>query len=55
MTGPLADWIIDGVVLCPAACGLYLDFHGTPDELQKFISAHDCARGIAETKHEDAL
>ena len=35
------DWIVEGVALCPD-CGLYLDFCGTPQELQKLIDTHEC-------------
>jgi len=37
-------WIVEGVLRCPpASCGLYFDFCGTPQDLEKFISEHDCA------------
>jgi hypothetical protein len=38
-----AGWTVEGVVLCPGECGLYFDFNGTPQDLQEFISKHDCA------------
>ena len=53
MAAPLAEWIIEGVARCPADCGLYLDFNGTPAELQRFISAHDCAKTAAQARYED--
>jgi hypothetical protein len=37
------EWTVEGVALCPGDCGLYFDFNGTPQDLQKFISEHDCA------------
>jgi hypothetical protein len=49
----MTEWIIEGVIKCPAACGLYLDFHGTPDELQQFTAAHDCAKTAAQARYED--
>ena len=42
MSAP-AEWTVEGVLLCPA-CNLYLDFLGTPQDLQEFITAHDCAK-----------
>ena len=36
-------WTVEGVVRCPG-CELYLDFDGTPQDLQAFISAHRCAK-----------
>jgi hypothetical protein len=39
----LTGWTVEGVALCPGDCGLYFDFNGTPQDLQKFISEHDCA------------
>jgi hypothetical protein len=45
-----AEWTVEGVVLCPGECGLYFDFNGTPHDLQKFISEHDCA--FAQTGEE---
>ena len=41
--GGEAAWTIEGVVRCPGGCGLYLDFSGTPHDLQEFISKHACA------------
>jgi hypothetical protein len=38
-----AEWTVEGVALCPGQCGLYFDFNGTPQDLQEFISEHDCA------------
>jgi hypothetical protein len=38
-----AGWTVEGVALCPGECGLYFDFNGTPQDLQKFISEHDRA------------
>ena len=38
-----AEWTVEGVALCPGDCGLYFDFNGTPQDLRKFISEHDCA------------
>lgn len=35
-------WTVEGVIRCPGPCGLYYDFCGTPQDLDKFISAHDC-------------
>jgi hypothetical protein len=34
-------WTVEGVLLCPR-CTLYLDFCGTPQELQEFIDQHEC-------------
>jgi len=45
--GAEAAWTVEGVVRCPGDCGLYLDFCGTPHDLHKFISEHDCA--LAQT------
>jgi hypothetical protein len=42
-SGHLTGWTVEGVVLCPGDCGLYFDFNGTPQDLQEFISKHDCA------------
>ncbi len=36
-------WHVEGVIRCPGDCGLYFDFCGTPQDLQEFISKHDCA------------
>ena len=36
-------WVVEGVVCCPGDCGLYFDFNGTPQDLQKFTDEHDCA------------
>ena len=43
------EWTVEGVLLCPR-CTLYIDFDGTPQQLQQAISAHDCR---AETRYED--
>ena len=44
MVTAAAGWTVEGVLLCPGDCGLYLDFCGTPQDLQDFIAAHDCAK-----------
>jgi len=39
----VTGWTVEGVVRRPGECGLYFDFNGTPQDLRKFISEHDCA------------
>jgi hypothetical protein len=39
----VTGWTVEGVIRCPGDCGLYFDFCGTPQDLQTFISEHDCA------------
>ena len=39
----MTAWTVEGIVKCPGDCGLYFDFNGTPQDLQDFISKHDCA------------
>lgn len=33
-------WTVEGVLLCPG-CTLYLDFTGTPEQLQQAIDEHE--------------
>ena len=40
----LTEWHVEGVIRRPDDCGLYFDFDGTPQDLLKFISEHDCAK-----------
>jgi len=41
-----AGWTVEGVLRCPGDCGLYFDFCGTPHDLERFISEHDCAKEL---------
>jgi hypothetical protein len=43
LTGTGSEWTVEGVIWCPGRCGLYFDFCGTPEDLARFISKHDCA------------
>jgi hypothetical protein len=33
-------WVVEGVLLCPG-CTLFLEFTGTPEDLQKAIDEHE--------------
>ena len=52
MTGT-GGWTVEGVIRCPGACGLYFDFCGTPQDLNDFIAAHDCAKQRMCQAHPD--
>jgi len=35
-----ARWTVEGVLLCPD-CTMFIDFKGTPEDLQKAIDEHE--------------
>lgn len=36
----MTGWTVEGVLQCPR-CTLYIDYEGTPEDLQKAIDEHE--------------
>ena len=56
----MTGWILEGVLQCPR-CTLYIDYCGTPEDLQKAIDQHEdlgkqaaAAQAAAEESQEPA-